>query len=70
MARYVVGYLSLFEGELKQSIIEADTDVEAALDFLGIVDHPTRISLPDMDEIHGYIGDDAFICVTLIPDNK
>ena len=64
--KYVVAYLSLFEGNIQIEFIEAETDVEAALDFLKITDHPTRVSLPSMEEIDGYV--DGFISVRLLPN--
>lgn len=67
--KYVVAYLSLFDGNMQIEFVEAETDVEAALDFLKITDHPIRVSLPSVEEIDGYVSNqDAFISVRLLPN--
>lgn len=67
--KYVVAYLSLFEGSIQIEFIEAETHVEAALDFLKITDHTTRVSLPYMEDIDGYVSNqDGFISVRLLPN--
>lgn len=67
--KYVVAYLSLFEGNMQIEFVEAETDVEAALDFLKITDHPTRVSLPSLEEIDSYVFDqDAYISVRMLPN--
>jgi hypothetical protein len=35
MKKYVVGYLSLHDGELKQELVEAYSKFEAAMSYLG-----------------------------------
>lgn len=59
---YVVGYLSLFDGELKQELVYARSPYEAARSYLGL----SHNDLADqtMEAIHDFVTNcDAFINV-------
>lgn len=62
MNKYVVAFLSLYVGELKQEIVEATSAVEAAISYLNWWEDETPPKT--MDEVHEIVGDgDSFIHV-------
>lgn len=50
MNKYVVGFLSLFDGELKQEIVEANSELEAGVSYLNWWDgeEPEPADLEDL----------------------
>lgn len=61
MNKYVVAYLSFFGNELKQKIVEADSELEAGLKFMGIytvesLDDNALSSISDIDELDEFLS--------------
>ena len=69
MKKFVVAYANVFGDYLKIDFIEAECERDAAIEYLGLTEHPMRLSLPTMEEIYSYASDqDSFIEVKEVPN--
>lgn len=70
MNKYVVAHLSLFDGDLKQEVVEAESTLEAALSYLGFEEDECSEydSLDDL--VEAQFNQDCFLGVLELSNSR